>query len=95
MLQIRPATPTDIPTILRFVRKLAEYERERDKVVATEADLLRDGFALAPDGTPLATPIRFYRRLGATAQEDWRIMRLSEDALCALAMQNTTPQAMA
>ena len=56
MLRIRPATPTDAPTILRFIRELAEFERALDQVVATEADLLRDGFALAPDGTPLQPP---------------------------------------
>lgn len=30
--------------MLRFIRELAEYEREPEAVVATEADLLRDGF---------------------------------------------------
>ncbi len=54
MLRIRPATPTDVPTILRFIRELADFERALDQVQATEADLLRDGFSLAPDGhTPL------------------------------------------
>lgn len=48
MLTIRPATADDVPTMLRFVRELAEFEREPDAVVATEADLLRDGFG----GTP-------------------------------------------
>ncbi|MGI4827786.1 MAG: GNAT family N-acetyltransferase [Janthinobacterium lividum] len=172
LLKVRPATPADVPTILRFIRDLAEYERALDQVLATEADLLRDGFALAPDGTPLnpAPPPRFrtliadwrdgenapepagfalfftsystwvghhgirledvyvtparrgqgigkaliaavaqiavaegctrlewdvltwnepaiavYRRLGATTQEEWRIMRLSGDALRSLA----------
>jgi len=33
---IRPATPTDIPLILRFVRELAKYEREPNAVAATE-----------------------------------------------------------
>jgi GNAT superfamily N-acetyltransferase len=45
---IRPATPADIPTILRFIRELATYEREPSAVVATEADLLRDGFGKTP-----------------------------------------------
>ena len=58
-LSIRPATPADIPTILRFIHELATYEREPDAVVATEADLLRDGFSLALDGTPLESPVRF------------------------------------
>lgn len=36
MTDLRPATPADVGTILRFVRDLAEFERESDKVVATE-----------------------------------------------------------
>jgi GNAT superfamily N-acetyltransferase len=43
-LNIRTATPADVPQILAFIRDLAEYEREPDAVHATEADLLRDGF---------------------------------------------------
>src|SRR6478672_4477879 len=41
---LRPATPADVPQILRFIHDLAEYEREPDAVHATEDDLLRDGF---------------------------------------------------
>ena len=59
MLNIRPATPADVPTMLRFIHELATYEREPDAVIATETDLLRDGFSLAPDGIPLNSPIRF------------------------------------
>jgi GNAT superfamily N-acetyltransferase len=44
MLKIRPATPADVPEILALIRDLAAYERQPDAVVATEADLLRDGF---------------------------------------------------
>ena len=47
ILNIRPATPDDVPTILTFIRELAEFEREPNAVKATEADLLRDGW-----GTP-------------------------------------------
>ncbi len=47
-LRIRPATAEDVPTILGFIRELAEYEREPDAVVATEADLLRDGWGETP-----------------------------------------------
>ena len=47
LLNIRPATPADVPTIIRFIRELAEFEREPNAVLATEADLLRDGW-----GTP-------------------------------------------
>jgi len=36
MTQIRPATPADVPLILRLVRELAEFEREPDAVQATE-----------------------------------------------------------
>ena len=43
-LNLRPATPADVPQILRFIRDLAAYEREPDAVHATEAHLLRDGF---------------------------------------------------
>ena len=35
-MTIRPATPDDVATILRFVRELADYEREPDAVEATE-----------------------------------------------------------
>src|ERR1017187_6518286 len=41
---LRPATPSDIPEILAFIRELAEYERAPGSAIATEADLLRDGF---------------------------------------------------
>jgi GNAT superfamily N-acetyltransferase len=47
-LKIRPATPEDAATILRFIRELAAYEREPDAVLATEADLLRDGWGTPP-----------------------------------------------
>jgi GNAT superfamily N-acetyltransferase len=43
-LNLRTATPADVPQILAFIRDLAEYEREPDAVYATEVDLLRDGF---------------------------------------------------
>ena len=48
MFTLRPATPEDVPHILAFIRELAAYEREPDAVLATEADLLRDGFP-SPD----------------------------------------------
>ena len=51
MLTLRPAAPEDVSQILKFIRELAAYEREPDAVLATEADLLRDGFT---------EPRRFY-----------------------------------
>jgi len=53
MTSIRPATPADIPTILTFIHELAIYERQPDAVIATEADLLRDGFGPTPRFTCL------------------------------------------
>ncbi len=48
MLQIRSAVQNDVPLILSFIRELAEYEREPQAVIATEEDLLRDGFGPQP-----------------------------------------------
>lgn len=45
---IRPATSDDVPTILRFIRELATYERAPDEVVATEDDLRRHLFGERP-----------------------------------------------
>jgi len=156
MLTIRPATPADVPVILRFIHELATYERQPDAVAATEADLLRDGFGPTPrfwsliaefDGNPAgfalcfptystweghhgifledlyvsptlrgrgigkalliriaqiaveqgcprinwnvldwnAPSIAVYERLGARFLTEWRIMRLSGDAITVLA----------
>jgi GNAT superfamily N-acetyltransferase len=48
MLAIRNATPADAALILDFIRRLAEYEREPKAVIATEQDLIRDGFGPLP-----------------------------------------------
>jgi GNAT superfamily N-acetyltransferase len=42
MVKIIPATEHDVPLVLSFIRKLAEYEKLSHQVVATE-DLLREG----------------------------------------------------
>jgi hypothetical protein len=44
MLSIRAANRNDIGLLKALICELAEYERERDRVVITEADLARDGF---------------------------------------------------
>jgi GNAT superfamily N-acetyltransferase len=64
MLHLRPATPADVPTILAFIRELALFEREPDSVLATEADLLRDGFGMSPRFTCL---IADWTQQGSTA----------------------------
>src|SRR5271163_772525 len=152
---LRPAEPTDVSVILQFIHELATYEREPQAVVATEADLLRDGFGERPyfhcliaeeDGEPAGfafyffnystwrgrpgihledlfvrprfrgrgvgkallikvagvavanqcarlqwdvldwnqTAIDFYHSLGAKFMSEWRIMRVSGEALQAL-----------
>jgi len=45
-LNLRPATPADVPQILQFIREIAAYEREPDAVL-TDADTTTPaGFAL-------------------------------------------------
>jgi GNAT superfamily N-acetyltransferase len=68
-LTIRPAAPGDAALILRFVRELAEFEREPDAVVATEP-LLHDAlFGAHPaaeariaelDGAAIGMALFFY-----------------------------------
>jgi GNAT superfamily N-acetyltransferase len=48
MLSIRPAVAADASLMLDFIRRLAEYEREPNGVVATEEDLIRHGFGPEP-----------------------------------------------
>jgi GNAT superfamily N-acetyltransferase len=47
-LQIRSATPEDIPQILAFIRELAEYERAPEQAIAKGEDLMRDGWGKEP-----------------------------------------------
>jgi len=66
---IHPATAADVPQILAFIRALAAYEQAPDSVVATQGDLLRDGFGPRPffeclmaehDGRPAGFALYFY-----------------------------------
>jgi len=69
MLVIRKAEAHDVPVMLQFIRELAEYERDPSAVVATEEDLLRDGFGPSPryfslvaewDGAPAGFAFYFH-----------------------------------
>jgi GNAT superfamily N-acetyltransferase len=68
-LQISPALPADVPTILRFIRELAEYEREPRAVVSTETLIHAALFGSGPvahglmaslAGSPVGYAIYFY-----------------------------------
>jgi GNAT superfamily N-acetyltransferase len=48
MRNIHPITRDEVPTLLSLIRSLAIYEKKPHKVVATEADLLRDLFGPQP-----------------------------------------------
>lgn len=51
-ITVRPATPADVPLILRFIKELADYEKCPDQVVATEVSIHRnlfgEGFGRGP-----------------------------------------------
>jgi len=47
-ITIRPATRSDLPQVLAFIRELAVYERLEHQVVATEADLAAALFGARP-----------------------------------------------
>jgi GNAT superfamily N-acetyltransferase len=51
--EIRSATEQDLPVILNLIRELAEYEREPDAVVATEAGLREVLFGAKPSAEVL------------------------------------------
>ncbi len=45
---IRPGEKQDIPDLLRLIQELAEYEKEPDAVIVTEAILTEDAFGTNP-----------------------------------------------
>jgi GNAT superfamily N-acetyltransferase len=47
-LRIEPATEGDAPLILSFIRKLAEYEKLSERVVATEENIRENVFGTNP-----------------------------------------------
>jgi GNAT superfamily N-acetyltransferase len=47
-IQIRPATPADVPVILRMIKELADYEKLADQVVADDALLRESLFGARP-----------------------------------------------
>ena len=69
MLTLRDALPSAAPQIARFIKALALYEREPDKAVVTEDDILRHGFCEHPliftvmaewDGEPVGFALYFF-----------------------------------
>jgi GNAT superfamily N-acetyltransferase len=66
---LRPATPSDVPHILGFIRELAAYEKLEHQVVATEAQLAAHLFGPRPaaevvlaeiDGRPVGFALFFH-----------------------------------
>ncbi len=47
-LRVEPATESDVPIILSYIRKLAEYEKLSHMVVATEEDIREHVFGANP-----------------------------------------------
>jgi GNAT superfamily N-acetyltransferase len=64
---LRAATPADIPTILRCIRGLAEYEQLAHQCVATEALLTESLFGATP---PAAEVVLAFHSAGAEGVED-------------------------
>ena len=68
-LVVREAAPSDVPTILRFIRELAEYEKALNEVEATEETLAASLFGensvthaliCEKDGQPIGSAIWFF-----------------------------------
>ncbi len=68
-VRLRPAVVEDVPTLLRFIRALAEYERLLDEVTATEEALRTTLFGPQPraevvlaevGGTPVGFALYFH-----------------------------------
>ena len=68
-LQIRPATDADVPLVLAFIRKLAEYGDIADEVFATEQDVrealcgsrpVAEAILAFAGGEPVASPLYSY-----------------------------------
>jgi GNAT superfamily N-acetyltransferase len=68
-LLIRPATEHDVPLILSFIHKIAEYEKLSHKVIATEDVLRKSLFGEKPEaevllaywnGAPAGYAVYFY-----------------------------------
>jgi GNAT superfamily N-acetyltransferase len=66
---LRPARPADVPTVLRLIRGLAEYERMLHEVTATEGELHDALFGPLPrahavladvDGEPVGLALFYY-----------------------------------
>ena len=47
-MKIRKGKPEDMKAVLGLIKELAEFEKEPDAVLVTEADLIRDGFGTNP-----------------------------------------------
>ena len=69
MLTIRPATPADVPTLIQFIRELADYEKLLHECHATAPDLHIHLFGPTPyaqailaciDGAPVGFALFFH-----------------------------------